>query len=91
MFEPLAPPYRVDAWFYIKRPKSTKAAFPVAPVVGDVDKLLRATLDGLKTGGLIEDDRFVVDVFATKRWAGVRENPGAVIRITELLGVVEET
>ena len=29
-FPPVEPPYRVDVSFYIPRPKSTKALFPVA-------------------------------------------------------------
>lgn len=84
LFGTLEPPYRVDVWFYIARPKKTAAKFPVAPTVGDLDKLLRSTLDALKAGGLLEDDRFVVKAFATKQWAGVDDTPGAVIRVTEV-------
>lgn len=84
LFNALDPPYRVDVWFYILRPVSTKAAFPVAPTVGDGDKLTRATWDALKMGGLIEDDRFIVEWGGGKRWAGADEKPGAVIRITEI-------
>ena len=32
----------------------------------DLDKLIRATLDGLTAGGLIADDRYVAELYATK-------------------------
>ncbi len=80
---PLTPPYRLDAWFYIQKPRTTRAAFPVAPTVGDLDKLTRAVGDALTESGLIEDDRFIVTIFAEKAWAGGDEKPGAVIRISE--------
>lgn len=84
LFDALNPPYRVDVWFYILRPRTTRAAFPVAPTVGDSDKLLRSTFDALKSGGLIVDDRFIVAGSFSKRWAGDGETPGAVIRISEV-------
>ncbi|WP_405467834.1 RusA family crossover junction endodeoxyribonuclease [Microbacterium sp. Ld4] len=80
---PLTPPYRVDVWFYIAKPRTTRATHPVAPTVGDGDKLLRSTFDALKTGGLILDDRFIVAGEWSKEWA-VGEKPGAIIRITEV-------
>lgn len=84
LFNALNPPYRVDVWFYILRPRTTRAAFPVAPTVGDSDKLLRSTFDALKSGGLIVDDRFIVAGSFSKQWAGDGETPGAVIRISEV-------
>ena len=81
--EPIAPPYDVDVFFYIPRPKSTKAKHPVAPAVGDLDKLLRSTYDGLVRGGLLTDDRFIVAGSQSKEWAGV-DGPGAVIRVKQV-------
>ena len=78
--EKIAAPYRVDVWFYIPRPKTTKHAHPVAPTVGDIDKLLRSTYDGLVQGGLIADDRFIITGSQSKKWAG-EDGPGAVIRV----------
>lgn len=78
--EPIAPPYIVRVYFYIPRPKTTKAEYPVAPAVGDIDKLLRATYDGLVLGGVIEDDRFIIGGEQTKKWAG-DDGPGAVISV----------
>lgn len=84
LFDALAPPYRVDVWFYISKPRTTKASHPVAPTVGDGDKLTRAVWDGLVQGGLLQDDRFVVEWGGGKKWAGPGETPGAVIRVTEI-------
>lgn len=81
--EPLDPPYEVTIHFFIPKPKSTKAEFPVAPTVGDGDKLTRATWDGLVQGGLLVDDRHVVTWGGSKRWAG-EDGPGAVIKVCEV-------
>src|SRR5690349_20980147 len=50
--EQIAPPYDVTVHMFIPRPKSTRAAYPVAPAIGDIDKMLRATYDGLVQGGI---------------------------------------
>jgi len=78
--EQIAPPYEVRAHFFIPRPRTTAAAHPVAPAIGDVDKMLRATLDGLTQGGIITDDRFVIEAHTSKAWAG-EDGPGAVVQI----------
>lgn len=82
LLAPLSPPYQVEVWFYITKPRTTLAKHPVAPTVGDLDKLVRAVNDGLKTGGLIQDDRFIIRLTAEKAWAD-KDGPGAVIRVTE--------
>ena len=83
MFGPLTPPYRVTLAFLIRRPRTTRATVPVAPTVGDLDKLTRSTCDALTTSGLIEDDRHIVVAEQSKRWAAPGENPGAWIVVTE--------
>lgn len=80
---PVTAPYEVTVHFFIPRPRTTKAVHPVAPTVGDGDKLTRATWDGLVQGGLIADDRFVVRWSGSKSWAG-EDGPGAVIHVTEV-------
>lgn len=55
-------PVYVSALFLFKRPEVTEAEFPVAPTIGDLDKLLRSVLDALTQAGVIEDDRFVVEL-----------------------------
>lgn len=83
---PLQPPYRVEMWFYIRKPRTTRNPYPTAPTIGDLDKLVRGVLDGLTQGGLLEDDRFVVKHAAEKEWAAASEEPGVVIYITEGTG-----
>lgn len=83
--DPIAPPYDVKVFFFIPTPKKTSAVFPVAPTVGDLDKLLRATFDGLTASGIITDDRHIVTTEAAKNWAGT-DGPGAVIIIKSLAG-----
>lgn len=80
---PLTPPYRLDVWFHIPKPRSTRATHPVAPTIGDLDKLVRAVGDALTASGLIQDDRFIVRLVTEKAWAA-GEKPGATIRIAEV-------
>lgn len=82
---PLKPPYRVEMWFFIAKPRTTRAKHPVAPTVGDVDKLARAVNDAIVQAGLIEDDRHIVKLVAEKAWA-VGEKPGVIVRVTEIEG-----
>lgn len=86
MLGPLAPPYAVTLAFLIRRPKVTKHTEPVAPAIGDIDKLARATHDALTTSGLIEDDRHIVRAEQMKRWAQPGETPGAWIIVAEAHG-----
>ena len=80
---PLTPPYAVELWFYIAKPRTTRAEHPVAPTVGDLDKLVRAVGDALTQSGPIRDDRFIVRLYAEKAWA-VDEDPGVIVRVREL-------
>lgn len=80
---PLTPPYRVEVWFFIQKPRTTRATHPVAPTIGDLDKLMRAVGDALTASGLIQDDRFIVKSSQEKAWA-VGEKPGAIVRVTEV-------
>lgn len=84
LFESLAPPYRVETWFYFRRPRTSKQEHPTAPAIGDGDKLTRATWDALTRSGLIDDDRFVTEWGGSKEWAGPTDTPGAIIRVTSL-------
>lgn len=59
-------PYAVWLDFYFQRGRRPKHGYPSSL---DVDKAVRATLDGLVDGGLLSDDRHVVEVHATKQWA----------------------
>ncbi len=57
------PPYRVELTFYGARPKRPAHEHPSR---ADLDKLVRAVLDGLVTGGVLTDDRHVVELVASK-------------------------
>ena len=87
-------PVRVDCTFLIRRPKghwgtgrNTATLKPSAPLyvtsraAGDLDKLLRSTLDGLADGGLLARDDLVVIVTASKCYCNPGSAPGALITI----------
>lgn len=52
---------------------------------GDVDNYAKSALDGLN-GVVWEDDRQVVQMGATKRWAGEEEESGLTIEVHYLDG-----
>lgn len=67
----LPPPYAVSLTFAMPCPARPSYAHPTR---ADLDKLVRAVLDGLTSGGLIADDRHVIQLTAAKQWA---DRPGA--------------
>jgi len=79
-------PFSLTITFLFVRPKGhhgakgLKPSAPAAPSgrVGDLDKLLRSTLDAM-TGVVFADDCQVVTLFAAKRYAMPGEQAGAVI------------
>lgn len=80
---------RLDFWF--ARPKShygknglrpAAPAYPNVRSVGDIDKLVRSTFDGLVQASLLADDSHVVDLHTRKRYASIAQPMGARIRIT---------
>lgn len=76
---PFLGPVRVSLEFVMPRPKTTK--HPACTSKPDLDKLVRATLDGLAP--VIPEDSCVVRISAFKRFAresGI-ENPGCLISI----------
>lgn len=78
-FKPVSGGIKVEIDFIFNRPKSAQRAFPtVAP---DLDKLIRAVLDGL-TGVAYEDDSQVILIQATKTYG---QNVGAWIGIEQIL------
>nr|WP_272925049.1 RusA family crossover junction endodeoxyribonuclease [Streptomyces sp. SID8377] len=102
-WRPLLGPVALSVVFTFDRPKShygkgrnASRLLPSAPVRPDVkpdlDKILRATLDALTTGGVYRDDAQVVDFrglgkhYSTDhgRVPDVLDGPGAVIRVWSL-------
>jgi crossover junction endodeoxyribonuclease RusA len=77
--------------FYFPRPQShykgdgnvkpTAPLFPIRRSVGDIDKLVRSTLDALVQASVIADDSLVVNLGARKRYATIANPRGAVIRV----------
>lgn len=87
-------PYALQAVFTMARPAShfrsgkhahlLRDSAPVWPAtMPDLDKLLRAALDGLADGGALANDSRVVDITATKTYPGghldALDTPGAVL------------
>lgn len=64
-------PVAVDCAFFLPRPRRqrTPLDWPTQRASGDVDKLARAVLDAL-SGVAFADDVQVVELRATKQWAG---------------------
>jgi Holliday junction resolvase RusA-like endonuclease len=73
----LSPPYAVQVEFIFERPKKPKYEYPSR---GDLDKFLRSLLDSM-TGFVIEDDRFVLDIKATKSFGQTEITRGWVEEI----------
>ena len=77
-YKPVQGAVKVEIDFIFLRPKSVKREFP--SVVPDLDKLIRAVLDGL-TGTAYEDDCQVILIQATKTYG---LNTGAWIGIEQV-------
>lgn len=65
---------RVSLTFRFPRPNKPKYDYPLK----DIDKLCRAVLDGMTSGGIIEDDKHVIYLTAYKEY---HEHAGVIIRI----------
>ena len=78
-FKPIASAVKVELDFVMSKPKSAKTAFP--SVKPDLDKLIRAVLDGL-TGVAFEDDSQVILIQSSKTYG---EKQGVWIRIEQIL------
>lgn len=82
-------PIEVSATFTLRRPKGvSKEARPFPDVYPDLDKLLRSTMDGLKTAGAIDDDAKVVRFHNVEKvypdgGGDAMSEPGAIIHITK--------
>jgi Holliday junction resolvase RusA-like endonuclease len=73
----------VEAHFLFSRPKSLPKKIRMDTKRPDLDKLIRAVLDGL-ADILIPDDAQVVSISASKRYAAEGEMPGARIMVRKV-------
>jgi len=78
-FKPIANAVKVELDFIMIRPKSAKRVFP--SVKPDLDKLIRAVLDGL-TGVAYEDDSQVILIQSSKTYG---EKQGVWIGIEQII------
>jgi len=72
--------YEVLLTFIFERPKSQPKKWTLNTKRPDLDKLVRAVLDGL-TGIAFPDDSQVVRIVAEKRYTEVDEGPGLVVKV----------
>lgn len=77
-------PVTIKAVFVLPKPKSRPNKTRWADRKPDLDKVIRATLDGLSDGGLIGNDSRVVRVEAEKRYQEPGQATGAVITVGEV-------
>lgn len=73
-------PVAMDITFEMQKPASSRRAYPT--VKPDLDKLLRAVLDGLTDAGIWKDDSQVVSVIARKVY--VLNKPGVTAIVTPI-------
>lgn len=85
-------PVRVDLTFRLPRPRGhfgRRGLLPSAPlyptVRPDLDKLARAALDGMVTGGAIRDDADVVELRVVKDYADDLYPPGLTVAVQRQL------
>ncbi len=75
--------YDVQLSFVFTKPKSTPKKYKLNTKRPDLDKLIRAVLDGI-TDVLIPDDAQVISITASKCYGDCNQPPGLKIRVTRL-------
>lgn len=87
-------PLYLTATFTLPRPKSAAKRVRTPWRKPDLDKLLRAVMDGIGTGGIWQDDARVVEVCARKVFPDGGRNaldvPGVVIEVGTIEGWADE-
>lgn len=80
---PLTGPLECRINFFLPRPKTLPKKVTYPAKRPDLDKLIRAVLDGLTAGGAWGDDGQVIALIATKEYAGSEDKPGCRIQVME--------
>jgi crossover junction endodeoxyribonuclease RusA len=78
-FVPFGGPVTVILVFYLPRPRTLPRKIVLPFKRPDLDKLIRAVLDGLTDGGLWNDDGQVQTITAQKFYATAADPPGAIV------------
>lgn len=80
-------PVKLSIQFFMPRPASVSPGKRPHPTVApDLDKLIRAVGDALKSAGVYKDDCLIVSIQATKQYATDERDlsPGAWIVVSEI-------
>jgi Holliday junction resolvase RusA-like endonuclease len=78
---PVPPPYEVELEILVATVRTPRYAYPVRP---DIDKVARATIDGMVNGGALSDDSHVTALTVSKRYVTPGEAPGCYARFKSL-------
>ena len=78
-YEPSTSLLKVDLELYITRPKTTKLLTPRA----DIDNFIKAIFDSVN-GWVWEDDKQVIEVYATKSWASEGEDGYFILGVEDV-------
>ena len=68
--------------FNLRKPKSYAKSVAHATKKPDLDNLVKAILDGLVQGRVIEDDNCITDLSVMKRYADDQHPPGVEVDLT---------
>lgn len=80
-FGAIEPPYSIGLDFSMPRPARPSHRHPTR---ADLDKLIRAVLDGLTRAALIADDRHVIELVAWKHWAQIPDGEGVSVSVRSI-------
>ncbi len=83
---PISAPVTLRVAFRLPRPPSVAKSRLYPLVKPDLSKLVRALEDGMVDGRVIEDDALIVDIHASKRYAGPGQQPGVLVEVEVLPG-----
>ena len=83
--QPLEGAVALDVMFFLPRPKSVTRAFP--SVKPDLDKLCRSIGDSATDAGVVNDDSQIVEIVAYKCYASDELPSGALVTLSEFIGV----
>ena len=82
---PLEGAVALDVMFFVPKPKSVKREFP--SVKPDLDKYIRSIGDSATDAGCLNDDGQIVEIVAYKVYATDDLPAGALITLSEFVGV----